>query len=68
VKTITTNDGHEIKIHGNEDDGFRISIKDQKLKTQFDNLDEAAMAAEMYCSRRRQALEQQTNRDYLDEQ
>jgi hypothetical protein len=68
VKTITTDDGHEIKIHGNEDDGFRISIKDQKLKTQFDNLDEAAMAAEMYCSRRRQALEQQTNRDYLDEQ
>jgi hypothetical protein len=25
VKTITTDDGHEIKIHGNEDDGFGVT-------------------------------------------
>jgi hypothetical protein len=60
VKTIRTDDGHEIKIHGNEDDGFRISIKNQDLKSQFSNLDEAVMACELYCARRRSA-------DYLDE-
>jgi hypothetical protein len=68
VKTIRTDDGHEIKIHGNEDDGFRVSIKDKKLQPRFDDLEEAVMASEMYCSRRRQTLEQQTQRDYLDEQ
>jgi hypothetical protein len=64
VKTIRTDDGHEIKIHGNEDDGFRISIRNKDLKTQFQDLDEATMAVEMYCARRRQsALEA----DYIDE-
>jgi len=60
VKTIRTDDGHEIKIHGNEDDGFRISIKNRDIKSSFGNLDEAVMAVEMYCARRRSA-------DYLDE-
>jgi hypothetical protein len=64
VKTIKTDDGHEIKIHGNEDDGFRISIKNQDLKTAFKNLDEATMACEMYCSRRRG---QNVNADYIEE-
>jgi len=68
VKTIRTDDGHEIKIHGNEDDGFRVSIKDKKLQTRFDDLEEAVMASEMYCSRRRRTSEQQSQRDYLDEQ
>ena len=64
VKTIKTDDGHEIKIHGNEDDGFRISIKNQDLKTAFKNLDEATMACEMYCARRRG---QTANADYIEE-
>jgi hypothetical protein len=64
VKTIRTDDGHEIKIHGNEDDGFRISIKNQDLKTAFKNLDEATMACEMYCARRRG---QTANADYIEE-
>ena len=64
VKTITTDDGHEIKIHGNEDDGFRISIKNKDLKTPFKSLDEATMACEMYCARRRTALE---HADYIEE-
>ena len=64
VKTITTDDGHEIQIHGNEDDGFRISIKNRQTPSQFKNLDEAVMACEMYCARRRtQAL----NADYVEE-
>jgi hypothetical protein len=64
IKTIRTDDGHEIKIHGNEDDGFRISIKNKDLKTQFKNLDEAVMACEMYCARRRNAAE---SADYIEE-
>lgn len=64
VKTIQTDDGHEIKIHGNEDDGFRISIKNRDLNTKFKNLDEATMACEMYCARRRQQME---NADYIEE-
>jgi hypothetical protein len=64
VKTIRTDDGHEIKIHGTEDDGFRISRKNKNLKTEFRDLDEAVMAAEMYCARRRQQSE---TADYIDE-
>ena len=64
VKTLTTDDGHEISIHGNEDDGFRVSIKNKQTPSKFDNLDEAVMACEMYCAhRRKQAL----NADYIDE-
>lgn len=64
VKTITTDDGHEIKIHGNEDDGFRVTIKNKPSKSSFKSLDEAVMACEMYCARRRMA---ETNADYVEE-
>ena len=64
VKTIRTDDGHEIKIHGNEDDGFRITIRNREAKTRFNNLDEAVMACEMYCARRRGA---EMKKDYLEE-
>jgi hypothetical protein len=64
VKTITTDDGHEIQIHGNEDDGFRISIKNKPAATRFKNLDEAVMACEMYCAQRRKQTE---SADYVDE-
>jgi len=68
VKTITTDDGHEIKIHGNEDDGFRITIKNKPSKSKFESLDHAVIACEMYCSRRRGAQQLNTNNDYLDEE
>jgi hypothetical protein len=64
VKTITTDDGHEIKIHGNEDDGFRITVKNKPHSAKFKNLDEASMAVEMFCNRRRQ---QDQNQDYIEE-
>ena len=64
VKTIKTDDGHEIKIHGNEDDGFRISIKNRPSKTSFKTLDEANMAVEMFCNRRKQSLD---SADYIEE-
>lgn len=53
VKTVTTDDGHEIRIHGNEDDGFRVTIKNKDSKAKFSSLKEAEIAAEMYCARRR---------------
>jgi hypothetical protein len=62
VKTVTTDDGKEIQIHGNEDDGFRVSIKNRPANTKFKNLDEAVMACEIYCARRRNG-----QADYLDE-
>ena len=64
VKTIRTDDGHEIKIHGNEDDGFRVSIKNRPGKSRFGSLDEAVMACEMYCSQRRA---NESNQDYMEE-
>lgn len=64
VKTIHTDDGQEIRIHGNEDDGFRITIKNKQAKTRFRDLDEATMAVEMYCARRRGAV---MEKDYLEE-
>ena len=66
VKTIVTDDGKEIKIHGNEDDGFRITIKNKPHSAQFESLDHAVMACEMYLNRRR--MRPTHNEDYLEEQ
>jgi hypothetical protein len=65
VKTITTDDGKEIKIHGNEDDGFRITIKNKPHSATFESLDHAVMACEMYLNRRRMRMPH--NEDYLEE-
>ena len=65
VKTITTDDGHEIKIHGNEDDGFRITVRNRPMKSTFKSLDEAHMACEMFRSRRQQLANQSA--DYVEE-
>jgi len=65
VKTITTDDGHEIKIHGNEDDGFRITVRNRPMKSTFKSLDEAHMACEMFRSRRQRLANQSA--DYVEE-
>jgi hypothetical protein len=65
VKTLHTPDGHEIKIHGNEDDGFRISIRNQPAKGRFRDLDEARMAVELFVSRRQGR--DRDHGDYVDE-
>ena len=62
VKTITTDDGKEIKIHGNEDDGFRISINSTPMKSKFNNIRHAEMATEMYCAHRKSK-----SKDYVEE-
>jgi ParB-like chromosome segregation protein Spo0J len=65
VKTVMTDDGHEIRIHGNEDDGFRITIKNKDSKSKFASLKEAEMAAEMYRHRRQRSS--RIPRDYESE-
>ena len=62
VKTITTDDGKEIKIHGNEDDGFRISINSTPMKSKFNNIRHAEIATEMYCAHRKSK-----SKDYVEE-
>lgn len=67
VKTIMTDDGHEIRIHGNEDDGFRITIKNKDATAKFASLSEAEMAANLYCAKRRQTPAAQAA-DYVSEE
>jgi hypothetical protein len=66
VKTIVTDDGKEIKIHGNEDDGFRITIKNKPHSATFESLDHAVMACEMYLQS--PSMRTTHNEDYLEEQ
>ena len=66
VKTIKTDDGNELKIHGNEDDGFRITIKNKESKAHFESLDHAVTACEMFCNHRR-AKADNINADYVEE-
>jgi hypothetical protein len=67
VKTIMTDDGHEIRIHGNEDDGFRITIKNKDASAKFASLSEAEIAANLYCAKRRQTPVLQAA-DYVSEE
>jgi len=64
IKTIKTDDGKEIKIHGNEDDGFRLKINEKVHSAQFKSFDEAQMACETYVAKRKTAME---NQDYVEE-
>lgn len=67
IKTIATHDGKQIRIHGNEHDGFVIKINDKPITHHFETLDEAELACEMYCNHRRQAEKEIQGRDYVDE-
>jgi hypothetical protein len=65
VRTMRTDDGHEIRIHGNEDDGFRISVRGRNMESRFGSLEEAEIATEMYMARRREG--QAITDDYVQE-
>jgi hypothetical protein len=64
VKTITMEDGRICEIHGNEHSGFEIRHGNRTMKSRFKNIDEAAMALEMYCAR---AKKQDQSADYIEE-
>ena len=66
VRTITTDDGKVLRIHGNEDDGFRITMQEKMLPTAFESVEEASMACEMYCARRR-GRGASADTDYVEE-
>jgi len=64
VKSVTMEDGNLLEIHGNERDGFEIRRQGRCMPSRFTNIDEAAMAVEMFRARRRKADEAQ---DYIEE-
>jgi len=67
VKSMFTDDGEEMRIHGNENDGFVIKIKERPLRARFRSLDEAEMACEMFCAHRRSKQQQEVAKDYVEE-
>mgnify|MGYP001244087723 CR=1 FL=1 len=62
IKSFTTDGGKELKIHGNEDDGYRIKVNGKESKSSFGKLDDAVVACETFLER---AI--QNNTDYVDE-
>jgi len=50
IKTMNIN-GKTIKLHGNEDDGFRLKVNDKLHSATFKNLEQALMACEAYIKR-----------------
>jgi hypothetical protein len=67
VKTLLTHDGKQLKIHGNEDDGFIVKINERPVSVRFRNIEEAEMACEMFCNRRMAVEQEVENQDYVDE-
>ena len=67
VKTIATDDGKDMRIHGNEDDGFVIRIRDRPMKARFRTLDEAEMACEIFAAHRRNRNMEAQAQDYVEE-
>ena len=67
VKTIATDDGKDMRIHGNEDDGFVIRIRDRPMKARFRTLDEAEMACEIFAAHRRNRNMETQAQDYVEE-
>ena len=67
VKTIATDDGKDMRIHGNEDDGFVIRIRDRPMKARFRTLDEAEMACELFAAHRRNRNIEAQAQDYVEE-
>lgn len=67
VKSIATDDGEELRIHGNENDGFIIKVRERPLSAKFRTLDEAVMACEMFCAHRRNRAQEEVSQDYIEE-
>ena len=67
VKTIATDDGKDMRIHGTEDDGFVIRIRDRPMKARFRTLDEAEMACEIFAAHRRNRNMEAQAQDYVEE-
>ena len=64
VKSMVLENGAMFEIHGNERTGFEIRHGNRTMKSRFKNIDEAAMAIEMFRARQKKDNESQ---DYIEE-
>ena len=64
VKSMMLENGAMFEIHGNEHTGFEIRHGNRTMKSRFKNIDEAAMAIEMFRARQKKNNESQ---DYIEE-
>jgi hypothetical protein len=64
VKSMVLENGAMFEIHGNEHTGFEIRHGNRTMKSRFKNIDEAAMAIEMFRARQKKDNESQ---DYIEE-
>lgn len=64
VKSMVLENGAMFEIHGNEHTGFEIRHGNRTMKSRFKNIDEAAMAIEMFRARQKKNDESQ---DYIEE-
>lgn len=51
IKTVNLDSGNTLKIHGNEDDGFRVKVNNKLHSKTFDSLDDVLMACESFIKR-----------------
>jgi hypothetical protein len=64
VKSMMLENGAMFEIHGNEHTGFEIRHGNRTMKSRFKNIDEAAMAIEMFRAKQRN---QDQSADYIEE-
>jgi hypothetical protein len=64
VKSVVLENGAMFEIHGNERTGFEIRHGNRSMKSRFKNIDEAAMAIELFKARQKKNNESQ---DYIEE-
>lgn len=64
VKSVMLENGTVFEIHGNEHTGFEIRHGNRSMKSRFKNIDEAAMAIELFKARQNKNNESQ---DYIEE-
>jgi hypothetical protein len=64
VKSMMLENGAMFEIHGNERTGFEIRHGNRTMKSRFKNIDEAAMAIEMFRARQKKNNQSQ---DYIEE-
>jgi hypothetical protein len=64
VKSMMLENGAMFEIHGNEHTGFEIRHGNRTMKSKFKNIDEAAMAIEMFRAKQRN---QDQSADYIEE-
>jgi hypothetical protein len=64
VKSMVLENGAMFEIHGNERTGFEIRHGNRTMKSRFKNIDEAAMAIEMFRAKQKKDNQSQ---DYIEE-